>query len=158
MVEDYLGWQFKIIYIDGWRLLRLTVEDSLGWRLKTLKVDGWSFLKLTVLQGDMNCEHSLTGCQAFMRHATCHFSIGFCTESKRRFVFHASLIYITHFSSLISTLFSQNILSEHHCQPCQSTLSNIYTRQLYNRRLFVTQRAVSIYYFFQVLHFVLTFC
>ena len=98
----------------------LTVQDCLCWRLKTLEVDGWGFLKLTVLQVDMNCEHMLIGCQAFMRHATCHFLIGFCNGSKHCFVFRASLVYITHFSSLISTIFSQNILSERRRQPCQS--------------------------------------
>ena len=101
----------------------------------------------------MNCEHLLTGCQAFMRHATCHFLIGFCTGSKRRFVFRASLTYITHFSSLISTLFSQNILSECHRQPCQSTPSNICTRQLYNRRLSVTQSGEYLLLFFPSLAF-----
>jgi len=99
---------------------------------------------LTVLQEVTNCEHLLTGCKAFMRYATCHFLIGFFTGSKRHFIFRASLIYITHFSFLISTLFSQNILSECHRQPCQSTPSNICIRQLYNRRLLITQRAVSI--------------
>ena len=133
----------------------LTVEDSWSWWLKTLEVDGWRHLKLTVLQGDMNCENMLTCFQAFMRYATCHFLIGFCTRSKCRFVFRASLIYIIHLSTPISTLFSQNILSERRRQPCQSNSSNIRTRQLYIRQLSVTQSGeYLLLLFFQVLRFV----
>ena len=87
----------------------------------------------------MNCENMLTGCKAFMRHAMCHFLIGFCTGSKCRFAFHASLIYIIHLSPLISTIFSQNILSKRRRQPCQRNPLNIRTSQLYVRRLSVIQ-------------------
>ena len=110
-----------------------------------------------VVQGDMNCENMLTGCQAFMRYTMCHFLIGCCTGSKHRFVFRASLIYIMHLSPPISTIFSQNILSERCRQPCQSNPSNIHARQLYVRRLSITQSGeYLLLLFFQVLHFVRT--
>ena len=139
-VQDYLCWRLKIFEVDNWRLLKLMV---------------WGLLKLMVVQGDMNCENMLTCFQAFMRYATCHFLIGFFIGSKRRFIFRASLIYITYFSFLISTLFSQNILSECYRQPCQSNPSNIHARQLYVRRLSITQSGeYLLLLFFQVLHFV----
>ena len=74
----------------------LTIEGS-------LTVEG----SLMVSQeDDKNCDHLLTGCQAFMRHNTCHVLIGFCPGSKRRFVFCAFHIYIYHTSALSFLHFS----------------------------------------------------
>ena len=131
--------------------LYLTVEYCSCWWLKALEVDGSS--------RGYELRTYVTGCQTFMRHATCHFLIGFCTGLKRRFVFRASFIYITHLFHLISTIFSQNLLSQRSRQPCQRTPSNIYTCQLYNCRLSVTQSGECLSLFiFSVLHFVLKFC
>ena len=123
-VEDSWSWRLKIIEVDGWRSLKLTV---------------WRFLKLAVLQGDMNCENMLTGFQAFMRHATCHFLIGFCTRSKHRFVFRASHIYNTLLLPHFSTFQLKHIVRAPSSTLSESFPSNICTRHLYNRRPSVTQ-------------------
>ena len=92
------GWIFY--KVDVPRLITLTAENLWSWR----------FLK------GYNLWMCVDRLSTFMRHATCRYLIGWCIGSKRRFVFRASLIYITYFSSFISTIFSQKLLSErsHH--------------------------------------------
>ena len=120
------------------------VDRPIGWRFNILGVDGLRFLELTVFkEDDANCDHLLTGCQAFIRYNTCHFLIGFSPGSKRRFIFCAFHIYIYIYITLLLFHFSTFQL-KHIVRALSSTLSesdplNSYTHHLYNRRPSVTQ-------------------
>ena len=114
----------------------LMVEDSWSWRLKTLEVDGSS-------RGHELRKYADRLSSIYEAFHVSHFDWILYRIEASLHLPCISHIYNT-LLLLISTLFSQNILSERHRQPCQSTPSNICTRQLYNRQLFVTQRVVSI--------------
>ena len=93
-VEGPIGWRFKVLGMT----IQSSDDDSKfwGWRIKGLWVDGFN-------ADAMNCTLAMTGCpEAIMTHDTCHFSIGFFLGSKRRFVFRALPLYISHASFLIS--------------------------------------------------------
>ena len=156
------GWRFKVFEVDSLRFLELTVEGSWSWRFKVLEIDGWRFLELTDLQeDDMNSDHLLTGCQAFMRYDTCHFLIGFCPESKRRFIFRTFHIYITLLLPHFSTFQLKHIVKVPSLTLSESVSSNIYTHHLYKRRPSVTQTwwvLLLLLLLFTSLAFVLSFC
>ena len=123
------GWRSKIVYVDGPRLFMLTVGDSWIWRLKTLEVDGSS--RGHELRTYVDRLPSI--------YEACHVSLFDWIMYRIEALLRLPCISHIYDTPLSPHFYNQNILSERHRHPCQSTPSNICTRQLYNRRLSVTQ-------------------
>ena len=81
--HDLDGRTFRVTV---WYYLGLTVQEYLGRRFKILEVDG--------SPGGHELRPFDDRLSSIYEHATCHFSIGFCIRSKRRFVFCALQVYI----------------------------------------------------------------